>query len=166
MNLLIISCSQRKIQSESPEITKGLMPAIDRYDGPTYRCLRKFRDANSEKKFPNNLRILILSAKFGLIHPETEIPDYDLKMTAERAEEIRHEVKLDLYHCLHFYKIAYRGMDQVFINLGKTYRRTLEGFHWGTISTLEATGCIGLKTQQMKAFLYCIADSPDATNMN
>lgn len=148
--LLIISCSERKIQT--PE---ALMPAIDRYDGPTYRCLRKFRDANSDKKypFPKNLRILILSAKFGLIHPETEIPAYDLKMTTERAEAIRHEVKLDLYHCLHFYKIAYGGMDQVFINLGKTYRQTLDGFHWGTLSTKEASGGIGLKTQQMKAWL-------------
>ncbi|MYA70510.1 YaaA family protein [Candidatus Poribacteria bacterium] len=147
--LLIISCSQRKVE------TDGLLPAIDRYDGPTYRCLRKFRDANSDKKypFPTNLRILILSAKFGLIHPETEIPAYDLRMTTERAEEIRHEVKLDLYHCLHFYKIAYGGMDQVFINLGKTYMRTLDDFHWGTIATMEASGGIGLKTQQMKAWL-------------
>lgn len=145
--LLIISCSQRKVG------TDGLVPAIDRYDGPTYRCLRKFRDTNLDNRFPNNLRILILSAKFGLIHPETEIPAYDLKMTTERAEEIRHEVKLDLYHCLHFYKIAYGGMDQVFINLGKTYRQTLDGFHWGTLSTMEASGGIGLKTQQMKAWL-------------
>ena len=144
--LLIIGCSQRKIKPP------GELPAMDRYDGPTYRCLRKFRQ-EQDNRFPNNLRILILSAKFGLIHPETEIPDYDLKMTTERAEDIRHEVKLDLYHCLHFYKIAYGGMDQVFINLGKTYRQTLDGFHWGTISTMEASGGIGLKTQQMKAWL-------------
>ena len=147
--LLIIGCSQRKVASGE------MLPAIDRYDGPTYRCLRKFRDTNLDKKypFPTNLRILILSAKFGLIHPETEIPAYDLEMTTGRAEEIRHEVKLDLYHCLHFYKIAYGGMDQVFINLGKTYRHTLDGFHWGTIATMEASGGIGLKTQQMKAWL-------------
>lgn len=156
--LLIISCSQQKVQSDERFPSDGLLPAIDRYDGPTYRCLRKFRDVNVDNKFPNNLRILILSAKFGLIHPETEIPVYDLKMTAERAEEIRHEVKLDLYHCLHFYKIAYGGMDQVFINLGKTYRQTLDGFHWGTISTMEASGGIGLKTQQMKAWLERLAE--------
>lgn len=33
-NLLIISCSQRKFS------TPGLIPAIDLYDGPTYRTLR------------------------------------------------------------------------------------------------------------------------------
>ena len=103
---------------------------------------------------------MILSAKYGLIFPETEIHDYDLKMTAERAEVMRSDVHQDLSQCLYFYQIAYGGMDQVFINLGKTYRQTLDGFHWGLISTLEASGGIGLKTQQMKTWLARIADNP------
>ena len=151
-HLLIISCSQRKVQ------TPEFLSAMDRYDGPTYRCLRKFREAQ-DGKFPNNLRILIISAKYGLLTPESEIEDYDLEMTAERAEEIRHEVKLDVYHCLYFYEIAYGGMHQVFINLGKTYRRILDGFHWGSISTMEASGGIGVRTQQMKAWLQRISES-------
>ena len=142
--LLIISCSQRKI--EAP----GVLPAIDRYDGPTYWCLRKFRDTFG---FPKNLRILILSAKYQLIFPETEIENYDDKMTRARAESIAGGVQIDLKRCLDFYQIAYGGTDQVFINLGKTYMRTLDGFHWGPISTMEASGGIGLKTQQMKAWL-------------
>jgi len=142
--LLIISCSQRKIE------TAGVLPAIDRYDGPTYRCLRKFRDTFG---FPKNLRILILSAKYQLIFPETEIENYDDKMTRARAESIAGGVQIDLKRCLDFYQIAYGGTDQVFINLGKTYMRTLDGFHWGPISTMEASGGIGLKTQQMKAWL-------------
>ena len=144
--LLIISCSQRKMKCPNP------LPAIDLYDGPTYRTLRKFR-SEQDKKFPNNLRILILSAKYGLIFPETEIPNYDLKMTSERAEAMRPEVQQDLYQCLFFYQIAYGGMDQVFINLGKDYMRTFEGVDWGRISTIEASGGIGLKTQQMKTWL-------------
>ena len=142
--LLIISCSQRKIE------TAGVLPAIDRYDGPTYRCLRKFRDTFG---FPKNLRILILSAKYQLIFPETEIENYDDKMTRARAESIAGGVQIDLKRCLDFYQIAYGGTDQVFINLGKTYMHTLDGFHWGPISTMEASGGIGLKTQQMKAWL-------------
>ena len=148
--LLIIGCSERKIQSPVE------IPAMDRYDGPTYRCLRKFRAVNVDNKFPDNLRILILSAKFGWIHPETEIPAYDLKMTTERAKEMAPDVQKDLWQCLFFYQIAYGGMDQVFINLGKIYMRTLDGFHWGLISTMEASGGIGLKTQQMKAWLQRI----------
>ena len=150
MNLLIISCSQRKI--ESP----GEIPAIDRYDGPTYRCLRKFRDTD---RFPNNhgfpydLRILIISAQYHLILPETHIGNYDQKMTLSYASEIADDVQSDLKHCLHFYRIAYGGTDEVFINLGKAYMQTLEGFHWGLIRTMEASGGIGLKTQQMKTWL-------------
>ena len=80
-SLLIISCSQRKIQTDKA------LPAIERYDGPTYRCLRKFREAQTDKAFPNNLRILIISAKYGLIMPETEVRNYDMKMTAARAKK-------------------------------------------------------------------------------
>ena len=144
MNLLIIGCSQRKI--ESP----GEIPAIDRYDGPTYRCLRKFRDAYG---FPNNLRILILSAKYNLIFPETHIAAYDKKMTLARAKDMAIDVQCDLIRCLIFNDMAYGGTDQAFINLGKNYMRTLDGFNWGTISTMEASGGIGQKTQQMKAWL-------------
>ena len=150
-NLLIIGCSERKI--ESP----GEIPAIDRYDGPTYRCLRKFRDTHrfpNNNGFPYNLRILILSAKYHLIFPETHIANYDEKMTIARAAEMAIDVQLDLVRCLQFYHIAYGGNpDQVFINLGKTYMKTLDGFHWGTISTMEASGGIGQKTQQMKVWL-------------
>ena len=144
MNVLIISCSQRKIQSP------GEIPAIDRYDGPTYRCLRKFRDT---AKFPNNLRIIILSAKYNLIFPETHIEDYDLKMTDARASRMAVAVQCDLVRCLEFYQIAYGGTDEVFINLGKTYKQMLEGFGWGTIPTVEASGGIGQKNKQMKAWL-------------
>ena len=143
-SLLIIGCSQRKIQSS------GEIPAMDRYDGPTYRCLRKFRDTFG---FPDNLRILILSAKYNLIFPETHIADYDMEMTRQHAKDIAVDVQCDLIRCLIFYDMAYGGTDQVFINLGKNYMRTLEGFNWGTISTMEASGGIGLKTQQMKAWL-------------
>ena len=147
MKLLLISCSQRKIGNEV------LIPAIERYDGPTYRCLRKFRDAHKDKALPNNLRILILSAKYQLIFPETEIVNYDFKMTAERAREIAPNVQKDLQQCLYFYSIAYGGTEEVFINLGKTYMQTLEGFDWACIKTLEASGGIGERTSQMKAWL-------------
>ena len=153
-HLLIISCSQRKIESSR---VRPVLPAIDRYDGPAYRCLRKFRSEQGGK-FPNTLRILILSAKYGLIFPETEIPDYDLKITPERAEVLKSSVQEGLGRCLPFYEIAYGGMDQVFLNLGKTYRQLLEGFDWRLLSVLEASGGIGLKTQQMKAWLARLSE--------
>lgn len=171
--LLIISCSQRKYQPTAPHprmIPKEI-PAIERYDGPTYRCLRKWRTTHlaldlAEKpgqlRFPGNLCVLIISAKFGLIIPDTHISNYDLKMTSERAAAIRHEVKADLYRYLGFYEIAYGGVDEVFINLGKQYQACIEGFCWGTIRTLEASGGIGQKTEQMKAWLERISNEAQA----
>ena len=139
--LLLISCSQRKIE------TPGVLPAIDRYDGPTYRCLRKLR---REGYTHPNLDTLIISAKYGVLACQQPIENYDQRMTTERADKLRLMVQARLKG---FIFAKSDGYDQVFINLGKTYMRTLDGFHWGTISTMEASGGIGLKTQQMKAWL-------------
>ena len=139
--LLIISCSQRKVESDE------FLAAIDRYDGPTYRTLRKMRDAGIE---PKNVDVFIISAKHGLIPCQKPIDNYDLRMTPERADMLRPRVQDKLKSLMDTKR---GGYDQVFINLGKTYMRTLEGFHWGLVSTMEATGGIGLKTQQMKVWL-------------
>ena len=139
--LLLVSCSQRKI--ESP-VTKTLY-AMYRYDGPTYRTLRK---RYREGRFPDNLDVLIISARYGLITWREPILNYEQKMTTARANELRPFVQERLKEI-----VAVQQYDEVFINLGKLYMRTLEGFHWGLISTMVASGGIGLKTQQMKAWL-------------
>ena len=78
--LVILSCSQRKVQSAS------LMPAIERYDGPAYLVVRKWMrtipDARRDHEF------LILSAEFGLISDSLRIPYYDRRMTVGRAKRI------------------------------------------------------------------------------
>ena len=135
--LLIISCSQRKVQKPYSQ------PAIDLYDGPTYRTLRKM---GREGRDPENLSIHIISAKYGLIHAFTHIDTYDQKMTSERASELQSDVQGRLKPYVH-------GFDEVFINLGKVYMQTLEGFHWGLLTKLEASGGIGQRTSQMKAWL-------------
>lgn len=145
-HLLIIGCSQRKVESDKR------LAAIDRYDGPTYRCLRKMR---REGYTHPNLDCQIVSARFGLISIYNPVPNYDQIMTPQRAEELRESVQYKLAAIL---ELKSDGYDQVFINLGKTYMRTLEGFQWGTIATMEATGGIGLKTQQMKAWLKRIRE--------
>ena len=143
--LLIVSCSQRKDPFDEP------IPAVNRYDGPTYRCLRKMW---REGKTFENLDILIISAKYGLLPCQQPIENYDQKMTLKRAEELRPRIQACLGTVLATTSVwKPNPYDQVFINLGKTYAKTLEGFHWGTVSTLEVGGGIGLKTQQMKAWL-------------
>ena len=138
-NLLIISCSQRKIE------TQGTLYAMYRYDGPTYRTLWK---CLREGRLPDNLDVLIISAKYGLLTWREPILNYEQKMTAERADALRPFIQERLIKILEV-----QQYDQVFINLGKLYMRTLDGFHWGLVSAMEASGGIGLKTQQMKAWL-------------
>ena len=147
--LLIISCSERKV--ETPET----LAAIERYDGPVYRTLRKVR---REGRIPKKLDVLIISAKYGLLACQQPADNYDQKMTLKRADKLRPEIQNRLKS---FIQTKRGGYDQVFINLGKVYRQTLDGFHWGLLSTLEATGGIGQKTSQMKAWLERIADDYD-----
>lgn len=148
--LLIIGCSQRKIKA------KGLLPAIDRYDGPTYRILRKMR---RDGTVPERVDVGVISAKYGLISCQCEITDYNQRMTPERAAELTPKIHRQLEGFFaKSYDAAERGevwtgYDEVFINLGKVYRQTLEDFHWGLTRTLEASGGIGLKNKQMKTWL-------------
>lgn len=143
--LLLISCSQRKADTTKP------IYAMYRYDGPTYRTLRKLR---REGRFLDTVDVLIISAEYGLIGLRESLRNYDRKMTRERASELRPHIQERLKKI-----IEVQQYSQVFINLGKTYMRTLEGFDWGLLSTLEATGGIGTKTAQMKAWLERIADN-------
>lgn len=147
--LLIIGCSQRKVESD--EI---FLPAIDRYKGPTYQCLRKLK--RNGFSLGGRLDCLIISAKYGLIACQYPITDYDKKMTPACADFWKEQVQQNLRAVL---ESKSGGYDEVFINLGEVYRRTLKGFHWGLISTMEASGGIGLKTQQMKTWLERINEA-------
>lgn len=146
--LLILSCSQRK------RTTPETLAAMDRYDGPAYRTLRK---AKHEGRAPEKLDVLIISARYGIFPCQKPIGDYDQRMTPKRATELRPRVQSQLDSFL----VTSKGYDQVFINLGKVYMWTLEGFNWGRLSTLQATGGIGQKTSQMKAWLERIASATD-----
>jgi cytoplasmic iron level regulating protein YaaA (DUF328/UPF0246 family) len=62
--LLILACSARK------RLDRSALPAIERYDGVNFRILKKLQ---REHAFPHDLDVLILSAKYGLLSPETPI---------------------------------------------------------------------------------------------
>ena len=139
--LLLISCSERKVLTPEP------LPAIDRYDGPTYRTLRKMR---REGDLPAGLEILIISAKYGLLPSDAPIEDYNRRMTPLRASQLRPIIQEELQSWM---DRTQGGYDQVFINLGKDYMRTLQGFHWGLTTTFCASGGIGQRVSQMKTWL-------------
>ncbi len=141
-HLLIISCTRRK------SLDVELIPAIARYDGPTFRVLRRFLQQQSS----NCLDIYILSAKFGLISHQELIPYYDQKMTKKRAEELHPKVILQIEKI-----INHNSYQRLLICASKNYLSVLEGydkFLKPDLSLEIATGAIGKKLVCLYTWLY------------
>jgi hypothetical protein len=111
--LLIVACSQRK------KPAKGKLPAIDRYDGPVFRVLRKYLRESAQKP----PCVLILSAKYGLIAADRKIKDYDCRLTAASAERSRSQVLRAASRVL-----SSSRWQRIGICAGKDYRIALAGF--------------------------------------
>lgn len=140
--LLIIPCSKKKFAR-----LEGDVAAIDLYDGPFYRIIRKtFKDEGH----PKQLDILILSAKYGLIPSHENIAYYDQKMTIKRARELSDSVQKTLLYYLHnnHYK-------EIFINLGYSYMSALDKCNsiLEYESVILAHGMIGERMQQLKKWM-------------
>lgn len=110
--LLILSCSERKAPA------KGLLAAIDRYDGPAFRVLRKYLREGS----PGGPTVLILSAKYGLIACEQQIPWYDRRLTDAAADRLRPQVLETARDVLRSHR-----WQAVAVCAGKEYRSVLKG---------------------------------------
>lgn len=67
------------------------MPAIDRYDGPTFYVFRRYLRETDDRQ----LRVYILSADFEIINAKS-IPNYDRLMTPSRARELREQATRSL----------------------------------------------------------------------
>jgi hypothetical protein len=110
--LLILSCSRRKTSAT------GLVPAIERYDGPAFRVLRKFLREGST----GAPTVLILSAKYGLIGPNRKIPWYDQCLSGAAADRLRPQVLRIARRILRS-----RAWRAVGVCAGKDYQSTLDG---------------------------------------
>lgn len=145
MRCLLISCSDRKSTGQAP------MSALDRYDGPTFRIVRRYLRQNPGT-LGKELLVRIISAKYGLLRPETIVPDYDLRMTRERALELQPQVVAALRDWL----MPYRQFA-LFVNLGAAYQAAIEPLEaWLPESDNEVTaasGGAGKKQQQLVAWL-------------
>jgi cytoplasmic iron level regulating protein YaaA (DUF328/UPF0246 family) len=140
--LLIIPCSKRKAS-----LPKVRVPAIDLYDGPFYRIIRK---AFREHGKPDNLDIMILSAKYGLIGPDEEIATYDQRMTWEMAKGMSGSVYTSLANTL-----KTNQYEEVMINLGKQYTIALSESQdvLADQKVRYANGRIGERIKQLKEWL-------------
>lgn len=131
-----------------------LMPAIVRYDGVNFRVLRK---ARREGYYPDNLDLLIISAKYGLIEEDTLIKNYDLIMTRKRAIDLRDKVTDSLIN-----RLEQKNYAEIFINLGKDYLLTFDQRRFSKTQNDKfkfASGGIGKKMYEMKKWLIDIRSS-------
>jgi hypothetical protein len=107
--LIVLGCSATKVEAE------GSLPAIDLYDGPTFRVLRSYL---RDYRWPQPLSVAVLSAKYGIIGGISHIFTYDQRMTSERASELAPAVSKTLLE----WSPSHRRIDLV---LGQDYLRSI-----------------------------------------
>jgi len=137
--LLIISCSQRKAN------ISNLTPAIELYDGPFFKIIKKLK---KEGGYPNDVHTLIVSAKYGLLGLYDIIEKYDQIMTKKRANELEDELKKKIEKFF-----SNKNFKEVYICMGKNYRLALGDFNF-EIPVSYADGKIGEKLSQMKNWMH------------
>jgi hypothetical protein len=143
--LLILACSQRK----RPD--PGLLPAIERYDGVNFRVLKK---ARREGYWPSGLRVLILSAKYGLLEADEPIENYNLRMTRDIAGRLRDSIGIRLDEVL-----CETNWQNIFVNLGGDYLPAIasasELTRFGD-TVVYASGGIGTRMAHLRQWLLTI----------
>lgn len=146
-SMLIIACSQRK------SLESGFLPAIERYDGGSYRLLRK---AKREGYLPERLDILILSAKYGLITASTSIATYEQRMTREHASELQAQT----VQILQSYAQQY-PYQEVYVDLGHDYYLAIGDVNniFANATIIYAEGKIGERLARLKRWLMVTCET-------
>ena len=119
------------------------MPAIERYDGPTFRVLRRYLATTP----PDTLVSYIISAEHGLIDVKQPISCYERTMTSDRADELRQTVNQGLTEA-----IDRLQPTSVMLLMGKRYAHTLAGAEWR--STFETVPIVGGSLGRQVAVLH------------
>ena len=118
------------------------MPAVQRYDGPAFRTLRRWRDCAGD------LWVWVLSAEFGLISGDEKIPDYDRRVDAARAVELQGETRRELA------AIAVKhSFSSALICMADSYASAFPDRLSNGVAIERAGGKIGGKISRLKAWL-------------
>lgn len=144
-HLMIISCSDKK------NLQQGLLPAIQRYKGAWYGVINKLK---KEGNLPDNLDILIISAKYGLINSKIQIENYDQKMDYTRARELNESILSKLETI-----ISMTSYESILINLGSIYMAAIFGLEKIVPNTTKIQllkGRIGVRKRDMKEWILSI----------
>ena len=151
MKLLIMGCSGTKRPGPGP------MTALDRYDGPMWKTLRarlaELPAAHAAVQ-AKDLRIYVISALFGFIPADVEVPDYDRRMTPELAGKMARDPSFDFQYVPHLVKEA----DAVMLAAGAVYRdaiwRASGNSLWNLTKVVETDGAgIGVHRAQLGSWL-------------
>jgi len=134
---LIISCSEKKSSIPNPS------PAINLYDGPFYKMIRKFESENSL----SNFHIMIISARYGLLGLYDLISKYNQKMTPDSAKKLNKKITKEMVAFLED-----KNYDEILISMGKTYCLTLENLEFNK-PIKYAEGRIGEKLSTTKSWI-------------
>ncbi len=143
-DLLIISCSEKKHSN----LTREKMPAIDAYTGVFFQVIKK---ARREGYWPPNLRLGIISAKYGLLKENDPISYYNQKMTITRARELKTQIQTKLKNWVNI-----EHFNSIYVLIGKIYLLTLHEIttHIDTpIYLLKMGKGIGEGQRNLKYFL-------------
>ena len=137
--LLIQACSGRKAATTKP------LPAFELYDGAAFRVIKKFLRENPSRQ--NSLKILILSAEYGLICAADKIAAYERRMDVNRASELQKQIS----RCWET-EVAGASFESVFVNVGRDYLPALRLIDFPAAS-IFASGGIGIRNRQLKLWL-------------
>lgn len=164
--LLILSCSRRKTHRPAGEY------ALELYDGPAHRQVRAFLGREPIQRWP---RVLILSARYGLISRYGFISPYDQRLDEDRAVELASLPMDQLEAVLYAPVERYRGRvrfnhfgpyDRIFVFGGALYRGVVEAweargaFRAVRVDYASGTG-IGVMLGQLRDWLETIDPGGD-----
>ncbi len=133
--LLITSCSKRKRRRTEAA-------ALDLYDGPSFRVLRRRLQANVD--------VLIMSAEYGLIDSTTVVEPYDKRMDPLAAQNIAPRARMQLAR-----RLKHNQYKEILINLPNHYRTAFRNCESliAPYSVSWVAGTIGERLHQLKVWL-------------
>jgi len=142
--LLILGCSKRK-----KKLLVTPIPALERYDGPAFRVIRKWQKVSNED---HCLDIKVISAKYGLLDIKDNIPYYDQQMTVARAAELKQSVAEKLLGLL-----RKNNYSCVYCDVGSVYLKALPDELIESNELIEfAKGRIGERLSNLKRRLLSL----------
>ena len=146
--LLIISCGKKK----SEELIHHPLKAKEAYKGPMFQVINK---SKREKRWPNNLKLGIISAKYGFLRSDDPITYYDLRMTKSIAKQLNAQV---LERIRDWHEAESFALIQVL--MGKDYLASVDGLEdfVNTEIKVENMGGLGIGQRKLVEFLKSLSD--------